>query len=56
VEAAVQEAISVLGPQGFILSPVDNVDAVGPEPERTWNNVKTMIEAWKSEIDSLTVI
>ena len=42
---AVQQAISTLGPGGgLILSPVDNVRDTS---EHTWNNVMTMIKAWK---------
>ena len=45
VEDAVEESISILGPKGFILSPVDNVT---DNSERTWNNVKTMIATIQS--------
>ena len=44
VEKATEEAIRILGPKGFILSPVDNVTEVS---ERTWENVKTMIKTWE---------
>ena len=44
VEEAVEKAISVLGPEGFILSPVDNVTE---DSKRSWDNVKTMIKRWK---------
>ncbi len=44
VEEAVQKAISTLGPEGFILSPVDNVTE---DSEKSWENVKTMIKRWK---------
>ena len=44
VEEAVEKAISTLGPKGFILSPVDNVTEGS---EKSWENVKTMIERWK---------
>lgn len=44
VEKVVEESISLLGPEGFILSPVDNV---ADDSERTWKNVKTMIKTWK---------
>ncbi len=45
VEQAVYRAINVLGPGGgLILSPVDNVRDTS---EHTWDNVMTMIDAWK---------
>lgn len=44
VREAVEKSISLLGPKNFILSPVDNVTH---SSERTWSNVKTMIETWK---------
>lgn len=47
VEEAVERSISILGPRGFILSPVDNVT---DNSERTWNNVKTMIKTWKRKL------
>ena len=44
IRSAVAEAVEALGPQGFILSPVDNVrDASGA----VWERVLAMIEAWK---------
>jgi len=51
VEDAVEESISVLGPEGFILSPVDNVR---DNSKRTWNNVKTMIKTWKIKLQEMT--
>jgi uroporphyrinogen-III decarboxylase len=47
VEDAVEESISILGPEGFILSPVDNIT---DNSARTWNNVKTMIKTWKRKL------
>ena len=44
VEEAVQEALRILGPKGFILSPVDNV---AEDSDRTWDNVENMIKAWR---------
>lgn len=44
VEEAVSRAVSVLGPEGFILSPADNVTETS---ETTWNNVRTMIRSWE---------
>lgn len=44
IDAAVREAIEALGPDGLILSPVDNVR----DPSDTvWRNVLAMIESWK---------
>jgi hypothetical protein len=46
VRAAVEEAVSVLGPTGrFILSPVDNIRA---DTERSWRNVAVFIDTWRS--------
>jgi hypothetical protein len=45
VRHAVAQAIHTLGPEGFILSPVDNVRDLS---DATWENVLTFIEAWKS--------
>jgi len=47
VEDAVDESISILGPKGFILSPVDNVRE---DSERARNNIKTMIKTWKKKL------
>ena len=44
VRGEVREAISVLGPEGFILSPVDNVTGAS---EKTWRNVEALIEEWE---------
>jgi len=44
VREAVREAMRVLGPTGFILSPVDNVREVTPV---TWRNVDTFIDEWR---------
>jgi hypothetical protein len=47
VEDATRQAVSVLGDGGgFILSPVDNVRF---GTSHTWDNIKTMIEVWKTE-------
>jgi uroporphyrinogen-III decarboxylase len=44
VRAAVQDAIHVMGPQGFILSPVDNLTVDEP---LTWENIMVFIDEWK---------
>lgn len=44
VRNAVREALRVLGPTGFILSPVDNVREVTPV---TWRNVDIFIDEWR---------
>jgi uroporphyrinogen-III decarboxylase len=44
VRAAVRHAIQVLGPQGLILSPVDNLTVDAP---RTWQNVEVFIDEWR---------
>ena len=45
IRTAVREAIHTLGPEGFILSPVDNVRDTS---DATWERVLTFVEAWKA--------
>jgi len=45
VRQATERVIRELGPDGFILSPVDNVTVDTPN---TWSNLQTMIETWRS--------
>ena len=45
IEEAVERSMSILGPRGFILSPVDNLTGA---VESVLGNVKIMIGAWKS--------
>ena len=44
IREAVRTALDTLGPDGFILSPVDNVRDTS---EETWENAMALIEAWK---------
>lgn len=44
VRDQVREAMSALGPDRFILSPVDNVTG---DTEDLWRNVRTLIETWE---------
>ena len=44
VRAAVRHAIQTLGPEGFILSPVDNITIDEPQ---TWENIQTFINEWR---------
>jgi hypothetical protein len=44
IENAVQEAIEKLGPDGFILSPVDNVR---DSSDLVWENITHFIKVWK---------
>ncbi len=44
VREAVREAMALLGPDGFILSPVDNVTDSSP---RVWANVEAFIDEWR---------
>ncbi|MGQ9501657.1 MAG: uroporphyrinogen decarboxylase family protein [Anaerolineae bacterium] len=44
VRAAVRHAISTLGTDGFILSPVDNITVDAP---RTWQNIAALIDEWR---------
>ncbi len=45
IRSAVRRAIDTLGPDGFILSPVDNITVDAPQ---TWRNVGIFIDAWRS--------
>jgi uroporphyrinogen-III decarboxylase len=44
VRAAVDHAITTLGPNGYILSPVDNLTVDEP---LTWKNIDIFIDQWK---------
>ena len=44
IRDAVKEALDAVGPDGFILSPVDNVRDTSDE---VWANVVALIDAWK---------
>jgi uroporphyrinogen-III decarboxylase len=44
VRAAVRTAVRELGPEGFILSPVDNLTVDHP---LTWENIKVFLDEWK---------
>jgi hypothetical protein len=44
VRTSVQEAIKNLGPDGFILSPVDNITEDHP---KTWANLQVLIDTWQ---------
>jgi uroporphyrinogen-III decarboxylase len=44
VRAAVREAMEALGPDRFVLSPVDNITVDRPQ---TWRNVDIFIDEWK---------
>ena len=44
VRQAVRQAIRELGPDGFILSPVDNITVDGPH---TWENIDFFVDEWK---------
>ena len=48
IRKAVHNAVDALGPDGFILSPVDALF-----PDTPWKSVKTMIESWR-EISRFT--
>ncbi len=45
VRAAVREALETLGPEGFVLSPIDNITLDDP---RTWQNIDVFIDEWKT--------
>jgi len=44
VRTAVASAIETLGPNGFILSPVDNVRIDEP---KAWRNIDVFLDEWK---------
>jgi uroporphyrinogen-III decarboxylase len=44
VREAAREAIDALGPNGFILSPVDNITLDEPQ---TWRNIAIFIDEWR---------
>lgn len=44
IRQAVQLAIDMLGPTGFILSPIDNLTVDDP---RTWKNINIFIDEWQ---------
>lgn len=44
VREAVREAVNTLGPEGLVLSPVDNLTLDQP---RTWRNVEILIDEWR---------
>jgi uroporphyrinogen-III decarboxylase len=46
VRSAVRRAIGVLGPDGFILSPVDNITVDAP---LTWQNIDVFIDEWRRQ-------
>jgi uroporphyrinogen-III decarboxylase len=43
IRSAVNNAIEILGPKGFILSPIDNLTVDKPQ---TWKNIDIFIDAW----------
>ena len=45
IRQAVRHAIETLGPQGFVLSPIDNITIDEP---RTWENIRIFIDEWKN--------
>jgi uroporphyrinogen-III decarboxylase len=44
VRSAVREATRLLGPGGFVLSPVDNITVDSPQ---TWRNIQVFIDEWR---------
>jgi uroporphyrinogen-III decarboxylase len=44
IRSAVQHAIQTLGPQGMVLSPIDNITIDSP---RTWENIQVFIDEWR---------
>jgi len=46
IRSAVRQAHEVLGPQGFILCPIDNLTVDTPQ---TWKNIEVFIDEWISQ-------
>ena len=46
IRSAVREATELLGPDGFILSPVDNITVDKPS---TWENLNIFIDEWRRQ-------
>lgn len=44
IRDAVRKAMKTLGPEGFILSPIDNITIDDP---KTWHNIEIFIDEWK---------
>ena len=44
IRSAIRQAVNMLGPDGFILSPVDNITVDEPQ---TWRNVDIFIDEWR---------
>jgi hypothetical protein len=44
IRTAVRLALANLGPEGFILSPVDNITVDAP---KTWSNLQIFIDEWR---------
>jgi len=49
VRTAVRHALKTLGPEGFVLCPVDNITVDSPQ---TWRNVEVFIQEWNSFANS----
>jgi uroporphyrinogen-III decarboxylase len=49
IRAAVRLALSTLGVQGFILSPIDNITVDAP---LTWKNIDIFIDEWRKSFQS----
>jgi uroporphyrinogen-III decarboxylase len=47
IREAVQKAVKILGPAGFVLSPIDNITVDNP---LTWKNIGIFIDEWKKWI------
>ena len=44
IRSAIRQAVNMLGPDGFILSPVDNITV---DETQTWRNVDIFIDEWR---------
>lgn len=44
IRSAVQAAVNIMGPEGLILSPVDNITVDEPQ---TWKNIQIFMDEWR---------
>jgi hypothetical protein len=44
IRSAVQTAVETLGPEGLILSPIDNITVDEP---KTWKNIEIFLDEWR---------
>lgn len=52
IRRAVHEAVKILGPDGLILSPIDNLTVNEPQ---VWENIDIFIDEWKKQRQNVTM-